>query len=311
MPFISICIPAYKRSQYLERLLESISIQTYRDFEVVITDDSPDDEVQLVCDRYQSRFEIRYAKNETALGTPENWNQAIRLATGKWIKLMHDDDWFSEAYSLQQFADCAIENEGAFIFSAYTNIYEASGTQKNVFPEKFRLHQAAQEPSVLIAKNFIGPPSVVIHPNDGQHFYDPALKWLVDIDMYRRRIKTDKLVYINDPLVFVYMSNTQVTSYTKNVAEVEIPEHFHFLNKMGIDKLKNVMVYDYNWRFLRNFNIKKIEQIRTAGYHGVVHPVLLSMIGAQSKIHPILLRKGILSKLFMTFHFLIHKHQIK
>lgn len=311
MPFISICIPAYKRSQYLERLLQSISVQTYRDFEVVVTDDSPDDEVQLVCDRFNSHLRIQYFKNETALGTPKNWNQAIRLATGHWIKLMHDDDWFTDEGSLQQFADCAIENGESFIFSAYTNVYEDTGVQKNVFPEKFRLYQAAQEPSVLVAKNFIGPPSVTMHPNDGLHLYDPALKWLVDIDLYRRRIETDRLVYINEPLVHVYMSSSQVTAYTKNIAEVEIPEHFHFLTKMGISKLKNVLVYDYNWRFLRNFNIKKVEQIRTAGYQGTVHPVLASMIAAQSKIPAALLRAGFLSKLFMTFHFLTHKHQIK
>jgi len=43
---ISICIPAYKNVGFLERLLHSISIQSFADYEVVITDDSPDDSVK-------------------------------------------------------------------------------------------------------------------------------------------------------------------------------------------------------------------------------------------------------------------------
>ena len=39
---ISICIPAYKHPDFLKRLLDSISIQSFRDFEVIISDDSPD-----------------------------------------------------------------------------------------------------------------------------------------------------------------------------------------------------------------------------------------------------------------------------
>src|SRR5688572_3851259 len=104
-PLISICIPAYKHTDYLERLLHSIAEQTFTDFEVIVTDDSPDESVQQLCERYKPLFVLRYFKNSPALGSPENWNAGIRKASGKWIKMMHDDDWFSGADSLQQFAN--------------------------------------------------------------------------------------------------------------------------------------------------------------------------------------------------------------
>jgi glycosyltransferase involved in cell wall biosynthesis len=44
-PLISICIPAYKRIEFLQRLFDSIAIQTYKGYEVIITDDSPDEVV--------------------------------------------------------------------------------------------------------------------------------------------------------------------------------------------------------------------------------------------------------------------------
>src|SRR5687767_8300464 len=94
-PLVSICIPAYKNVSYLGRLLDSIAEQTFADFEVVITDDSPDNSVEDFLKNYSRIETISYYRNVPACGTPENWNAGIRKARGKWIKLMHDDDWFS------------------------------------------------------------------------------------------------------------------------------------------------------------------------------------------------------------------------
>src|SRR5215213_9554314 len=98
--FISICIPAFKRVEYLARLLDSVKKQRFRDFEVIITDDSPAEEVRNLAEKYRYDFELKYSKNASPLGTPENWNAAIRQARGEWIKLMHDDDWFRNEDSL-------------------------------------------------------------------------------------------------------------------------------------------------------------------------------------------------------------------
>ena len=108
---ISICIPAYSRVAFLQRLLASIAVQTFKDFEVIITDDSPGSDVQEVCSRYADAFPLIYYKNEPALGTPENWNEGIRRASGKWIKLMHDDDWFATPGALQQFAHATQQHQ--------------------------------------------------------------------------------------------------------------------------------------------------------------------------------------------------------
>lgn len=311
MSFISICIPAYKRVPYLDRLLQSIIIQDFKDFEIIVTDDSPDNSVLLLCRQYLELLPIIYHKNPVALGTPANWNKAISLAKGAWIKLMHDDDWFAGPDSLGLFADCAQKNEGGFIFSAYKKAFENSDKEEVFYPEKFRILQAVNEPAILLAKNFIGPPSVTMYKNDGQHTYDTKLKWLVDIDAYRRRLETDRLVYINQPLIKVYMSSSQVTSYTKNIGEIEIPEHFHFLSKMGVEKLSNIIVYDYNWRFIRNFNIRSMNDILKYGYNGDIPPVISAMINTQSRLPKILLRVGLFSKFAMMIHFLMNRKLIR
>src|SRR5947208_1047223 len=101
---ISICIPTYQRIDFLKRLLNSISNQTFKDFEVIVTDDSPGDEVAKLCQQYP-QLNLQYFKNDPALGTPANWNRAVSKANGEWIKLIHDDDWFATENALELFCN--------------------------------------------------------------------------------------------------------------------------------------------------------------------------------------------------------------
>ena len=68
-PLISICIPAYKRVNYLKRLLASIEIQSFTNFEVIISDDSDDNSVEALIQEFNHKFSISYFKNEKPLST--------------------------------------------------------------------------------------------------------------------------------------------------------------------------------------------------------------------------------------------------
>jgi glycosyltransferase involved in cell wall biosynthesis len=307
---ISICIPAYKRTDFLKRLLDSIAIQNYSFYEVIVTDDSPGKEVEELCNQYRTKFSLQYFRNTDQLGTPENWNEAIRKAKGEWIKLMHDDDWFSRADSLEKFASVTGQDDSAMIFSSYFDAFLSSGKEKKVIPDGIRFRQLKKESATLLSRNIIGPPSVVMHRNDGKHFYDHKLKWLVDVDMYIRRLQDDKIIYLPETLIKVGVGDEQVTASVHGAAEVEIPEHFYFLEKTGIHRLKHVLVYDYWWRFIRNFSIKDESGLKKFGYEGSLHPVLKSMISWQKRLPGFLLKRGFFSKPIMFLHFLLHRHNL-
>ena len=307
--FISICIPAYKNLLFVERLLSSIAIQSFRDFEVVITDDSPDDELEKFISNYESTFKIQYFKNSNALGTPENWNASIRNAKGQWIKLMHDDDWFADEDCLKKFAETAQHNSASFIFSAYENIYLEENKAELIIENKYsyRFWQLKKNVASLLSKNIIGPPSVAMHLNNGKYFYDKQLKWLVDIDFYYHNICKEKVYYITQPLINVGLGKEQVTQACFRIAEVEIPEYFYFMNKIGWKNLNNILVYDASWRLFRNLGIKKNNDVVIAGYHDEVPSRITSMINFQNKLPNQFLKIGFISKLFMLFHYLFFR----
>ena len=102
------------------------------------------------------KIQIIYFKNEQQLGSPENWNEGMRKAKGQWIKLMHDDDWFSNKHSLQLFADAINDNpDCSFFFSAYRNIYLEEEKQEDVFPEMHRYKLLLKNAATLFSKNII------------------------------------------------------------------------------------------------------------------------------------------------------------
>ncbi|MCB0775920.1 MAG: glycosyltransferase family 2 protein, partial [Chitinophagaceae bacterium] len=171
-PLISICIPAYKNEAYLKRLLDSIGEQSFKDFEVIVTDDSNSDAIRLLCARYQSAFDLSYYGNPSALGSPENWNESIRKANGEWIKIMHDDDWFVDKGSLKKFALKAGDGKVDFIFSGYYNINLDTGKKKKFTLNQFQNFLLRRNPLNLLKRNLIGHPSTTLIKNTQNLFFD-------------------------------------------------------------------------------------------------------------------------------------------
>ena len=301
-PFISICIPAYKRVNYLKRLLNSIQIQSFTNFEVIISDDSDDNSVEALIQEFNQKFTICYFKNEKPLGTPANWNHAISKARGEWIKLMHDDDWFAEADSLEQFANLTNTNS-KFIISAYANSDEEKKKKEVVlFPTKSK-NGILENPLLLLAKNIIGPPSVTLFHSSIKEKYDERLKWRVDMEYYIRIIaQENNFAVINKPLINVGISESQVTNSCLNIPAVEIPEIFILLSKYSTKPLRNIFVFDAYWRILRNTNIKSTEQLESYGQKAWPL-VIVNMVMVQSNFSQSLLKIGPVSKLLMALSY--------
>jgi glycosyltransferase involved in cell wall biosynthesis len=302
-PIISICIPAYQRVRYLDRLLRSITTQSYSAFEVIITDDTRGDEVEQFLQNQSYDFSLRYFHNINQLGTPVNWSEGIKYANGDWIKIMHDDDWFENPSALQLFANEIMEGVD-LIFSGYA-IYDES--TKKIVDQTISLNRVSailDHPYYLFAKNEIGPPSVLLFRKQIKQAYNPALKWLVDIEGYTRMISTYKSKYIAKPLIVMSKNDTQVTNLVFRNPNVEIKEALVYYRSFGPIVHKRLRTYDAWWRLLRNLSIRSEEQLLLYAQEENIPPFLYHILRFQKKIPISMLRIGIISKLFMTLSYL-------
>jgi predicted SAM-dependent methyltransferase/glycosyltransferase involved in cell wall biosynthesis len=91
-PLVSVLIPAY-RATFFEQALQSAQAQTYTNLEIVVCDDSADQEIAaLVQAAAVTDARLRYVRNEPPQGGLGNYLKCFSLANGEFIKFLNDDD---------------------------------------------------------------------------------------------------------------------------------------------------------------------------------------------------------------------------
>ena len=94
-PLVSVLIPTYNRPFYFEQALKSALTQTYKNIEIVIGDDSTNDETEQLIQPYLKQYPtIRYIKNKKNIGQFENDLMLLEESNGEFVNLLKDDDLF-------------------------------------------------------------------------------------------------------------------------------------------------------------------------------------------------------------------------
>lgn len=271
MPKVSICIPTYNNLEAFKRCFESVLMQTYKDYEVVITDDSSNNDIEFYLKNRSLAENIFYYKNKTALGSPENWNEAMRKSTGEYIKILHHDDFFTYDYSLQTFVDLLDNNpETSLAFVASRNFdLEKNTVLSYNKPSNSKIEEIERNPITLINGNFIGAPSSTIFRNIGDYLFDKNTIWLVDIDFYIQLLKDHKkLSYNNIDAITIGLSPSQITKEVESDIKINTFEFFYLLEKWDINKIKNSIVENTCYSLLKKFNIYTKRKIRDLNFKG-------------------------------------------
>ena len=100
---LTVAIPAYNRPKTLKRALKAISSQYDERVEVLVCDDSTNDNVQTVVEEMSVIIPIRYIKNPENLGFNKNFLQCFKKANGKYVLLMGDDDFLIDLHHIIKF----------------------------------------------------------------------------------------------------------------------------------------------------------------------------------------------------------------
>ncbi|MDY9918308.1 MULTISPECIES: glycosyltransferase [Proteiniphilum] len=96
-PLVSVILVTYNSAPYVVETLESVKKQTWKNIEIIISDDGSTDNTILLCsgwiERNEDRFvSIKLITVEKNTGIPSNCNRGLRAANGEWIKMIGGDD---------------------------------------------------------------------------------------------------------------------------------------------------------------------------------------------------------------------------
>ncbi len=303
---ISICIPAYKKPEYVVRAIQSILKQSYKKVEIIISDDSPNEDIKIAIQPYISEVDIKYYHNQPALKSPMNWNNALDKASGDYVMLLHQDDWLHDSKALDIYvASFESHPEAGFVFCKNTAI-QPDGVQLNLQAIKSLLGKLDQKPHHILRANVIGPPSNVMLKRSIPVRYDENYIWLVDVDYYVQLLEAgNAYVYLDQHLVSIGLHEDQTTVFCRNNEDVIVKENIQFAKKLGNAAFSDLLIYDYYWRLLRNYHIRSIDTLLAYGVlENQILPVIQHQLNWEKQCPIWLLKFGPFSKLLMSLNYL-------
>mgnify|MGYP005782719755 FL=1 len=237
-PKVSICIPAYNNEAEVRRLLSSIAAQTMQDVEIILTDDSTNGEIEALVEKIRSgngagaeaadthwtapcMRHLRYVHNEKPLGHIFNWNKALSLAEGEYIKIMFSDDWFTRADSLEKLTALLDEDPQASLAFCGTRQVSKKRTWERAAGKEY-VERLRRDYRYLFLGNEIGAPSATLYRACGAAF-DERSNWASDMFLYFEILqKNPRFAFTPEPLISIGVHEEQ---YTESFTEKDIRKY--------------------------------------------------------------------------------------
>jgi len=214
---ISICIPTWEQYgrgfEFLKNNFEQILKQTYKNFNVIISDHSKDDNIESLCEQYSSQIDIKYFKNENHLGNgPANTNNAIINADGDIIKIIFQDDFLYQDNSLELIIKEFENKDCNWLVSGCNHTHDDGKSFSNFMVPYWN-------DKIATGTNTISSPSVLSFRNDNPCLFDEELTMLMDCEMYYQLyIRYGLPKIITDCLVTNRLHQHQISSlYNKDM----------------------------------------------------------------------------------------------
>jgi glycosyltransferase involved in cell wall biosynthesis len=205
-PAVSVCIPTYNGTQYVERTIRSVLAQTYTDFELVVRDDGSTDETLEVV-RSIDDDRIRIVAGHENAGAGANFALAVAEASGTYVKLLCQDDVI--------YPDClerqvgALEADpGVVMVSCHRDIVDDDDRvvyRNRGWRNASGVYTGADvmRATVRAGTNLVGEPSAVLlrrEEFEAAGGFDRAYAYMIDLEAWMRLLERGSLHYLPQAL---------------------------------------------------------------------------------------------------------------
>lgn len=207
---VSVVIPTYNRANVIADSIYSVLNQTYSSLEVIIVDDCSSDDTESIIKKINDS-RIKYIKLTKNRGACVARNTGIRCAIGE-ILAFHDSDDIWKPNKLEIEVTALNKNKADVVFCAinrhnYNNCDE-------IFPvlqEGFKTHKEIVEGFFVSTQTIVGRKKVF-----EKYQFDENVRRMQDYDLMIRIAETEKVYFVNQALVDVYLQENSISSMTSN-----------------------------------------------------------------------------------------------
>jgi len=130
---INVIIPVYNAEKTIEKCVESIEANTYKDVEIILVEDCSKDESWKVCKELAEKYaKIKCIRNERNRGVSYTRNQGLKAASGEYIMFVDSDDWVDENY-FSEFIQVFEGKKNSLMVCGYVNHDEKVNGVTDIF----------------------------------------------------------------------------------------------------------------------------------------------------------------------------------
>lgn len=232
---VSVIIPFYNRERITLKAIESVKRQSYRNYEIILINDSSTENIQKIVKEAKNNDKIKLFHNKKNMGPSYSRNVGIEKATGDYIAMLDSDDQFNDLKIEKQLKNMLLHNSEAS-YTNYTVVKANKKTNINAYTpnvngdNEFFYNCRVATPTIMFKKELLISNNIK---------YNERLKYCEDACFYLEILKITNFLHINDYLTDVYVSSTS-SSQSK---------------EKKIEGLKNILNYcntDNYYKFIVN-----------------------------------------------------------
>lgn len=234
LPLVSVIVPVYNQSKYIEETLSSIMEQSYSNIEVLISDDcSTDSSVEIISsflNSYLGSVEIKFFKQESNLGISKNINFLIENIKGVYLVLFSGDDLMmpdkihKQVSLMLNDAECSICYHDVVVFDSSNN------KRLCLYSDRHKPREGGADE--LIANMSFNCGCSTMMKMENKVFCDTKIKfssdWLHCIELLIQ--SSGKIMYINEVLGKYRRHETNITKINNMDGYQEVFETLDILS---------------------------------------------------------------------------------
>ncbi len=253
---ISIIIPIYNVADYLQRCLDSVVNQTYKNIEIILVNDGSPDNSEEICKLYFNDKRVKYIKQKNA-GLSAARNTGIENASGDYLVFIDSDDYVNIHFI-----------ESLYNTISTTNADMAICNYKKVFDGNHDINEKSNNNEILILDNDLKYQNLY---NDKKTIMTVAWNKIYDKKMFNNIRypngkyhedeyivcelfkKAKKIAYIDNKYYYYYQRENSITG-KYNLKNYDVLEAFHrklqFFENIDEKELYGKALYDYYYQLI-------------------------------------------------------------
>ena len=232
---VSVIITTHNRCNLLERAIQSVLNQIYKDFELIVVADGCTDGTDSLMKKYESEKRIQYIHYSPAKGGNYARNKGVQNSRGEFIAFLDDDDeWLPEKLELQV-AKIREDPECVLVYTGIRVVYVNECIEYSSIPKA-----NGDLSKVLLFNNIIGSTSTPLITKsvlDNSGLFDEQLGALQDYDLWLRISEFGKVLVIPKEMVnyYNYTTGKQVSAITDRYVDA-----IAYINKKYSRRINNL-----------------------------------------------------------------------